>query len=63
MPGDSKSQNSDYGSFCNTPCEAFAAGSGDERVGIPAASGPPGGEDQIDKAEDQSVMANVSTIN
>jgi len=33
LHGDSKSQNSDYGSFCNTPCDNFVPGPSTSAVG------------------------------
>jgi hypothetical protein len=38
LHGDSKSQNSDYGSFCNTPSDTFGAVGG-----VGPSSGPGGG--------------------
>ncbi len=45
LNGDSKSQNSDYGSFCNTPCDTFAPAGG-------PTSGP-GGSFQTPASGDQ----------
>ena len=45
LHGDSKSQNSDYGSFCNTPCDTFTPVGG-------STSGP-GGSFQTPASSDQ----------
>ena len=40
LQGDSKSQNSDYGSFCNTPSETFGAVGGSTSGGAAGQSSP-----------------------
>ena len=64
---DSKSQNSDYGSFCNTPnCDTVTTGGATSKEGArgrsgggtspPTSGGQPAPDDDDDKEEDNSMM-------
>jgi hypothetical protein len=52
MPGDSKSQNSDYGSFCHTPSDTF---------GTLAAQEPPEGDPPDQSVGASKMLASPST--